>query len=183
MSSADNGLRNRQDSTSAAVIPLNTNRISRSLSWKHAIEGIHVMSRSVNEANSSSHTPELSRSLYIDGVAYILRGLPTNLTHEERIRLGIGVPPQHESPSSSCAPSPQTISSNSSVVSAETALDAAVPSSLRTIVAKITVLAIFLLRFVLRCLAVVVGMLYRYDRAYRVSDRAILRSAVLLDRL
>lgn len=140
---------------------------------------MEIMHRSANEAAAPSQDPELTRQLYIDGVAYFLRGLPTDLTPEERIRIGVALPPEimlHSRPHS-----PETIDS-------ETSEDAAVPATptvrltaVRPIAARITVFVILLIKLLLYYLGIVLRQLYAYDRTYHVSDRAIMRSAILLD--
>ena len=87
-----------------AIIPFGINEPRSGISWKYANEGSKLVSRSMREATSTSQETELTRRLYVDGVAYLLRGLPTNLTAEERIKLSGALPPQvkpHQRPDTS----------------------------------------------------------------------------------
>jgi hypothetical protein len=150
-----------------------------SVAWRYTREGMEIIHRCANEAAGPSQDPELTRQLYIDGVAYFLRGLPTDLTPEERIRIGVALPPEimlHPRPHS-----PETIGS-------DTSEDAAVPATptirltaVRPIAARITVFVVLLLKLLLYYLGLVLRQLYAYDRTYHISDRAIMRSAILLD--
>ena len=141
-------------------------------------EGFELISRSANEAASPSQDADLTRRLYIDGVAYFLRGLPTDLTAEERIRLGVALPAQPDL--SSVPHSLRAIGPTTEEHTAEGAARVRF-SSLRPLVAKLTVCIVVCLKLVFYYLGIMLRKLYRYDRRYHVSDRAIVQCALLID--
>ena len=137
------------------------------------------MHRSANEAAAPSQDPELTRQLYIDGVAYFLRGLPPDLTPEERIRIGVALPP--EIMLHSRTHSIETIESETSEESVAPATPTIQLTAVRPIVSRITVCLILALKLFVYYFTILLRQLYTYDRAYHISDRAIVRSAILLD--
>jgi hypothetical protein len=142
-------------------------------------EGFELISRSANEAASPSQDADLTRRLYIDGVAYFLRGLPTDLTAEERIRLGVALPPQPDSSSI-----PHSLLAIAPATSGELTAEGATVVrffSLRPLVAKLTVYIVLCLKLVFYYLGTVMRKLYRYDRRHHISDRAIVQCALFLD--
>jgi hypothetical protein len=109
-----------------------------------------------------------------------LRGLPTDLTAEERIRLGVALPQLVSSsiPHSLLAIGPAT---SEECTAAEDA-KAIRFSSLRPLVAKLTVCIVLCLKLIMYYLGIVMRKLYRYDRTHHISDRAIVQCALLFDR-
>lgn len=60
--------------------------------WKHATEGCEMVKRARYEASSMDEDEELSRQIYLDGVGYILRGLPEELSSDESAQIAALLP-------------------------------------------------------------------------------------------
>jgi hypothetical protein len=58
-------------------------------SGQHGLELLNIAMRSQSDRNSDA---ALDRRLYIDGICYVLRGLPADLTREEALILRTAVP-------------------------------------------------------------------------------------------
>lgn len=158
----------------------NSVHYSDKIAWVYAREGLELMQRSVNVTAADSHGANLRRQLYIDGMGYLSRALPQHLTVDERIRIGVGLPPHLDMPTR--PHSPQTLSSDiseSSVVKQRPAMQL---SFVRPLVAKITVYIILLLRLIMQGLGLAICKLYAYDRRHRISDWAIMQSVIIFER-
>ena len=136
--------------------------------WKYATEGSVLIDRSIHEAASASHDPKLSRRLYLDGVAYLLQGLPTELNAQEYCRL-------RESISFEVDPAPsggmssldiQAIAVNERPTDHQTISR---KSGLRRTTATLTCWTV---RAVLQA--------YHIDRTYRVSERTLSKTVALV---
>ena len=169
----------RHDSTSGDIVPHRIRESESGVGWKYTNEGTTFMSRSVNEASSATQVTELTRSLYIDGVAYFLRGLPTDLSVEEQMRLSAALPPQLDAPHRPATA--MTIESSSSDSQSSEPMTVVEQSFTRKVVAKITVCVALVVKFCLDYLALLLQTFYQYDRKHHLSIRAILNGAFVLD--
>ena len=135
--------------------------------WKYATEGSVLVERSIHEAASASHDPKLSRRLYLDGVAYLLQGLPTDLNAQEYLRL-------RETLSFEVDPVPSgetaSLDMHTIVVNERPADHKTISrkSGLRRTTATFT---FWTVRAVLQA--------YQIDRTYRVSERTLMKTVAM----
>lgn len=86
-SSADLGL------DKAAVSPSQVN-------WKYGLNGFRTLESALQEAGDPDRLPELERQIYVESVAYLLRGLPNDLSGGELHQL------RHATPDAVLVPMP-----------------------------------------------------------------------------
>ncbi len=135
------------------------------VNWKYAYEGYSLIDRAVRESSTFDQEPELTRKLYLDGVAYLLRGLPADAGELELLQL------KHALPFSG---------------GALTAMDAEVllnpkerptPPARRSMTyeasTRATFYMLFLVNMFLPYLRALLAQAYQCDRRYRVSDRIV----------
>ena len=165
--------------SSNGLIPFRTDESKSGVSWKHANEACTLVGRSVQEATSSAQDIELTRQLYIDGMAYFLRGLPSDLTVDEAIRLRAALPPQLNN---SVQQSGTRLASGSPPPTARKEQSAkTTPSLLQRAVTCITLQIIITIAFLLPYIQLLFGQAYRYDRKFRISDRVLAKSVAIAD--
>ena len=165
-------------SNTGDIVPYGFEESTSGVGWKYMNEGCTLIFRSVREATSASQETELTRRLYVDGVAYFLRGLPTYLTEEETLRLSAALPPQLIGPADGAATVESTVLEQQKTIEATPTVR---PTLVRLFVAKITVCIAHVVKFLLDCLRLVCQEAYRYDRRHRISVRALVNGALLLD--
>jgi hypothetical protein len=138
--------------------------------WKYAKQGMSLLGHAAAEGSVRSQDGAFTRKLYLDGVEYILRGLPNNLSLEETASLRCAVPtaivpasiddkalvhPSHHAASSSATAPPQNF------------------SLLRRATANLIFYLFLLASFILPYIQFLLQQAYRYDRQHKVSDRLI----------
>lgn len=78
--------------TSEAIVHFNTTESGSGIWWKSAREGLTLLLRAFHESQTPCADTPLIRRLYIDGLTYLLRGLPMELSCEETCRLREAIP-------------------------------------------------------------------------------------------
>jgi len=115
-------------------------------------------------------TTFLTRQLYIHGLTYLLRGLPTDLSPEETLSLQAAIPQdlafiQNEPCAHTAAPFIQE---------STTAHGASQDSSLlQRITAMIVIQTFVLIRFLLPYIKIFIGHAYRFEREHKVTQRLV----------
>lgn len=143
---------------------------SGGIKWKYASEGHTCLLRSSSELQSRAPDPELARSLYIDSINYLMRGLPTDLSQEEIVRLRASCPAEMGSTLLRETPLAATSSKESPELGPSRS---GRPSLLQLVVANLTFWMIVLVGFIMPFVQRFAQQTYRYDRAHRISDRAL----------
>lgn len=143
------------------------------IDWKFANQGIHLLRISGEESatvaqNLTYGNPKLERQLYLDGLTYLLRGLPPDLTSDEKHRV--------QSSFTSFLDA-----GRNRVCSSEEARNASQPSILHKILAstivQLFILSHFLLPYVKTCLR----SAYEYERTHHISQKVLASSIDLAD--
>lgn len=154
--------------------------------WRYAGLGISLLQQASRESNASSGgldeaSATLIRQLYIHGITYLLRGLPENLTPDERLSLQAALPQvlvESVSDSNTGALVRATPQSSD---------PAQRPPQNPTIIHRITaafVLQTFLfLQFLLPYIRLFLSHAYRFEKKHRVTQRIINTSVATADEL
>ncbi|KAF2432895.1 hypothetical protein EJ08DRAFT_629658 [Tothia fuscella] len=152
------------------------------IKWTYGSQGISLLniaadedaqlsSRRRNSASAAQST--LSRQLYIHGLTYLLRGLPTHLTTEEKISIWSSVPSEvHE------------LSKASDLIrTSEHQMDDSVdqPSILHQILAACVVRIFLTCQILLPYLKVFLRAVFSYERQHRVSERVLSSSMTTVE--
>ncbi|EKD19707.1 hypothetical protein MBM_01659 [Drepanopeziza brunnea f. sp. 'multigermtubi' MB_m1] len=147
--------------------------------WKFANQGLSLLSLAVNESSTISQGPSLgnasfARQLYLHGLTYLIRGLPSDLTTEEQLSIRSSLPQG--------IVEPLHVEINGHSYTAGPAPDAQ-PSVLhRTLASSIVQLFIFL-QFILPHLKYLLRAAYQYDREHKISEKVLRQGIDTVDGL
>lgn len=146
--------------------------------WKFANQGLSLLNIAASEdkkaSRNSPNTPtSLSRQLYVHGVTYMLRGLPKDLSADERLGIWSSIPPEIQQ----VAP----VTNTAVVIQQQTGpyqpagtppKPSALQQAIAGLIVQLFVITQFLLPYIKYCFAV----LYKYERQHRISERVIASS-------
>jgi hypothetical protein len=123
--------------------------------------------------HSANLPTSLSRQVYVHGVTYMLRGLPTDLSSDEKLGIWSAIPAEVQQ----IAPIANTAAKTQSVARAgETSAAPVQASRLQQAVASLVVQLFVITQFLLPYIRYYFAVLYGYERRYRVSERVIASS-------
>jgi len=124
------------------------------------------------DANEGS--PSLVRQLYIHGLTYLLRGLPNNLSAEEKMSVCASVPDEVVALRAASFTSTELIHVKTS---AERGIRNGradqKPSLLQRVLAAVIVQMFLIVHFLLPYIKVFMAAAYRYERRHRVTERVV----------
>lgn len=72
---------------SPAPRPATVESLPSDVNWKYAQNGFRNLQNALREAGDPDRLPELERQIYVESIAYLLRGLPTDLHDSELSQL------------------------------------------------------------------------------------------------
>ncbi|KAF2704619.1 hypothetical protein K504DRAFT_472363 [Pleomassaria siparia CBS 279.74] len=156
------------------------------ISWKYANQGISLLTQAYQESSSLSRdadesNADLTRQLYLHGMTYLLRGLPSELTTEERLSLSAAIPGSI----ANLTNDPTTHALVHRSYQAEVAREAASqpPSVLHRITATIVFQMFVLFQFLLPYIKLFIGQAYRFERDHNVTQRLVNQGIMTVDQL
>lgn len=127
-----------------------------------------VASRDSNDGSSS-----LVRQLYIHGLSYLLRGLPNNLSPEEKISVSSAVPEDVAALRAVKIQSTELVQIKSRVLLDPNSAEYQKPSILHRALAALIVQMFLVVQFLLPYIKVFMAAAYRYERRHRISERVL----------
>ena len=143
--------------------------------------GINLLTLAARESSdaspfSSSSTSHFSRHLFVDGMTYLLRALPEDLSEEESLRLRTALPAEIMGDQLAVVGPGQSLATHSQdhVAVEESGTDV---SMIHRFFAFITVQLFLIIHFLLPHAKVFAGQIYRYERENHISER-LLRSSL-----
>jgi hypothetical protein len=145
-------------------------------SGHHGLALLNLALRS-SESNSSTPNDPVDRRFYIDGVSYILRGLPKDLTAEETLVL------RTATPQTLLPPSPPPASESQTITSSSTPPTSSAPTLLHTLTATLTYHLLLLTTLLLPHLQTLLTTLIALDAQHRLSARFYSQTKNLLNNL
>jgi hypothetical protein len=139
-----------------------------------------LLGLSLEESTYAQHDarapdPAFSRRLYLDSLAYLLQGLPEDMSTEEQISLRAALPPGVVEPTNFPSGQPP------SITFANGPQDNPTPSILHRILASIIVHLFLLFHFLLPHLKSFAQYAYTYERTHRISERLFAKSIDTVD--
>ncbi|KAF2766212.1 hypothetical protein EJ03DRAFT_367696 [Teratosphaeria nubilosa] len=137
--------------------------------WKFARQGYALLSLSTQEAGVFGARADFSRKLYVDGLEYLLRGLPEALSEEERAGLR------------SALPSDLLLATEGSTHADR--VGASEASLLHRSVATLTLSLFLLLSLVTPYVQLLLRTAYRYDRKHKIRERVCAQGVIAADAL
>lgn len=137
--------------------------------------GINLANLAAQEDSAranSRRTSSLSRQLYIHSLTYIIRGLPSNLSPDERISIFSSLPPEVRDISQNLTRS-DGFGHRSSTAIAENGQSEEEPSLLHRALAAFVVRMFIIIQLLLPYLRVWFAAAYRYERQHHISERTL----------
>lgn len=122
-------------------------------------------------------TDPLNRRLYIDGISYILRGLPEDLTTEEALVLRAAAPPALLPPPAAPAQSDTSLQHQPKQQPSQ---PTELPTLLHRTTSTLTFYTLLLITFALPYLQTLFATLYALDARHRFSARFLTQTTLLL---
>ncbi|MCJ1381401.1 hypothetical protein MMC17_004511 [Xylographa soralifera] len=161
-------------SVSTAVTARPASGLGADAGWKYANQGLSLLETAVQEARCSDNgNPAFARQLYIHSLAYLLRGLPSDMSEAEAASLRPGITPILERGHVGCS-SESSSSGNGSATS---------PSLLHRLLASGIVQLFILFSFILPYVKYFLRSAYRYERTNHISERVFAASMDTLDQV
>ncbi|KXL44938.1 hypothetical protein M433DRAFT_67804 [Acidomyces richmondensis BFW] len=165
-------------SSSGSTTPVEKDDGDCAVRQKFAKQGYHLLIQASQELDSSAANVGYSRKLYVDGLEYLLRGLPADLTIEEQLSLRAALPPLLH-PGVEDEQTVVVATGEQSVIDPERA--SALPSTLQCLVSWITFRIFLMVSFFLSYTQLLLQTAYRYDREWKISDRLLAQGLIAAD--
>jgi hypothetical protein len=127
----------------------------------------------------SRDSTSLGRQLYVHGLTYLLRGLPTNMTPEEKISIWSAVPLDVLDLSQVNTRSKSIIRAEERRLAEQNGEEA--PSVLHRALATSIVQTFLLFQFLLPYINILAAAAYKYERQNRISERLFASSMNTMD--
>lgn len=147
----------------------------KSIDWHAGLSLLNIAASEdkKNRRSSTSTSISLSRQLYVHGVTYMLRGLPTDLSADERLGIWSSIPPDVQQIAPITNSAVMAAASNSQIeASGVNAKPSVLQQAVASFIVQLFVITQFLLPYIKWCFAI----LYKYERQHRISERVIASS-------
>ncbi|KAK6591655.1 hypothetical protein H4I96_12211 [Botrytis cinerea] len=147
------------------------------IAWKFANQGYNLLALALEESSAISQNTRfsntsLARQLYVHGLTYLLRALPSDLSTEEKISLQSAMPAEMvESLQEESHTGENSQDSNTGEP----------PSVLQKSIAAIIIQLFILFQFILPYLKHLLTSAYQYDRTHKISEKVLSRGIVTVD--
>ncbi|TEY38171.1 hypothetical protein BOTCAL_0492g00080 [Botryotinia calthae] len=147
------------------------------IAWKFANQGYNLLALAFEESSAISQNTRfsntsLARQLYVHGLTYLLRALPSDLSTEEKISLQSAMPAEIvESIQEESNTSENSQDSNTGEP----------PSLLQKSIAAIIIQLFILFQFILPYLKHLLTSAYQYDRTHKISEKVLSKGIVTVD--
>ncbi|KAG9844036.1 hypothetical protein KCU98_g7724, partial [Aureobasidium melanogenum] len=138
------------------------------IQWEFARQGQSLLQSS----SCLSSNPDFSRQLYIDGVSYLLRGLPGNLSSEETIRLQAAMPSEMMPPQQ---PVDRAMIRDQAHANQVTQQEED-PTLLHRVVAMAVLQVFLLFSFLWPYVQTTCRSVYQYEREHHISEKLLNQS-------
>ncbi|KAH9864432.1 hypothetical protein J1614_010366 [Plenodomus biglobosus] len=183
---SDNVSEQSSSSGGAPAPRLVAHEANSGISWKYASQGRNLISQAHRESSVlfqdiDGMSASLTRQLYIHGITYLLRGLPTELTQEETLSLRAALPAALEKKELT-VDAHAMVPASQRVIRAQTAQ----PQE-TTILHRITATIVFqtfvFVQFLLPYLRLLVSSAYQLERKYQISNRIVSTGVMTVDEI
>lgn len=121
--------------------------------------GSTTLQTSLAESRTEAQDQAFSRQLYLDAMAYLVQGLPSDLTDQELSHLKEALPESLKDSGPPKTPQPRHTKHNRSL--------------LHRILASTIIIVCLLLRLALPYIKLLVAVAHKYDRAHHVRERLL----------
>ncbi|KAE9974416.1 hypothetical protein Vi05172_g326 [Venturia inaequalis] len=155
------------------------------IKWSFANQGLSLLKIAAQEESirsarrHSSSALSLSRQLYVHGLTYLLRGLPTNMTPEEKISLWAAVPQDVLDLAQVNNNSKEVVRAAEKRLAEQNGEEP--PSFLHRALATFIVQMFLLFQFLIPYINIFAAAAYKYERQNRISERVFASSVNTMD--
>ncbi|TIA39339.1 hypothetical protein D6C79_07668 [Aureobasidium pullulans] len=165
--------------TSPRSLPLDTaifaNDERTGIKWEFGRQGLSLLQGS----SCLTSNPDFSRQLYIDGLSYLLRGLPHNLSNEETLRLKAAIPSEILPP----PPPANGVLIRSPSQDHQPIQPDQDPTFLHRAVAMIVLQSFLLFSFLWPYIQSTCQATYHYERSHHISEKLLNQSWITANAL
>ncbi|KAF2138024.1 uncharacterized protein K452DRAFT_234950 [Aplosporella prunicola CBS 121167] len=156
------------------------------VNWKYANQGLNLLTSALQEysaleVGAGNATQSFSRQLYLHALTYLLKGLPSDLSNEERLSVKTALPPIMSKAVQVGATSGQLIQCTAS--DGDAPAPAPEPSWVHRIFATGIIQMFLLFNILLPYFKLFIGQAYQYERQHRISERLVSSSISTVDGL
>ncbi|KAF2853265.1 hypothetical protein T440DRAFT_466245 [Plenodomus tracheiphilus IPT5] len=156
------------------------------INWRYASQGRSLITQAHRESSAPLQdmhgiSASLTRQLYVHGITYLLRGLPTELTPEERLSLQAALPV--------ALADTRTMADEHAMISVgqRTALSQSTPLQDLSILHRITATVVFqtfiLVQFLLPYVRLFIASAYQFERRYQITNRVVNTGVMTVDEI
>ncbi|KAJ9214155.1 hypothetical protein DTO166G4_4212 [Paecilomyces variotii] len=148
--------------------------VESGLRWNRIVPAFNLLRNAGYEAQQPRADSRLVRSLYINGLLYLLEALPADLTREETASIRDRLPETIASPSTALSSSSQNISSRNKYGRYNTTWNgSAEPSYLHRILAYSIIQCFLIIQLLSPYIRVLLQQAYQYERSHRITERVV----------
>ncbi|GME59269.1 ubiquitin-conjugating enzyme [Neofusicoccum parvum] len=174
-------------SSSASTLPVyRTVEMQGGVNWKFASQGLNLLTAALQDytTSGSSHvdTSSFGRTLYLQALTLLLKGLPTDLSTQEKMSIETSLPPDIVKVIHVDISSGQLVCQGNQHVS-EPQRPQPEPSWLHRLLASSIIQFFLLLHLLLPYIKLCIGHAYQYERQHRISERLVSSSINTVDEL
>ncbi|KAK0653323.1 hypothetical protein DIS24_g6123 [Lasiodiplodia hormozganensis] len=150
------------------------------VNWKYASEGLSQLSAALQYSSDSD--PSIARTLYMQALTLLLKGLPCDLGATEKMSIESSLPPHMVKVIHVDVSNGQLVYQGSRHVS-EPHRPPLEPSWLHRLLASSIIQFFLLLHLLLPYVKLFIGHAYQYERQHRISERLVSSSINTVDEL
>ncbi|KAI9711301.1 MAG: hypothetical protein M1820_002288 [Bogoriella megaspora] len=155
--------------------------------WEHVNKGLKHLSQAVQEMQddketNGSATSALSRCLYMSGLTYLLRALPTDMTENECVNIRAALP-RSITEHGMLATQQKRTSTEHNSNSKDGQASSKDVSPVHRFFAFTTLQIFLILQYLLPYIRLFISDLYRYEREHHISERVLRSSLDTIDGL
>ncbi|KAF9700263.1 hypothetical protein EKO04_001366 [Ascochyta lentis] len=175
----------RPDSSMSSAPPLfSAYETKTGINWKYAGQGVNLMTLAHRESSVPTYgidetCPLLTRQLYLHGMTYLLRGLPSDLTAEELLSLQAATP--QSLINSQADPDSHALVHRSSQSQVQRDVPAQESSMLHRITATLVLQAFILMQFLVPYVKILLSHAYQFEREHHITKRLVNGSISTVD--
>ncbi|KAK8207847.1 hypothetical protein BKA81DRAFT_359638 [Phyllosticta paracitricarpa] len=182
---SDDALVDERPSSSSSATPLPVYRaldMQNGINWKYANQGLTLLTTALQEYSTlgtpDNNVPSFSRQLYLHALTYLLKGLPSDLTADEKLSIETALPPDAVKVVHVDATSGQLVCSDG-----HTRNQPPEPSWLHRALASSIIQLFLFLHLLLPYVKLFLSQAYQYEREHRISERLFASSIQTVDEL
>jgi hypothetical protein len=151
--------------------------VKSGIRWKFANQGLNLLDTAVEESSTISQDSgfgdvAFARQLYLHGITYLLRALPSDLSTEERLSVRSALP-------LGIVEHPRLDSLDAYTSQTQSQINISDPPSLLHRTLALTIVQLFIIfQFVLPYLQYLLRAAYQYDRTHKISEKVLSQGIV-----